>query len=210
MTRAELKWKEKDNGINCENVRSSIHGVNAAHARNFSLPRRLDDANAGSGPERDSRAIAVRAVSRVNSRILRSRTDASRQNPTRLPLSEAEPTKVLSISPKPSERGKPPNLEGEFLFGRVTVNFVEMSAYRDGEPIVLTAMEFKLLQYLAQNARRVISRDELLNEVWGYKNYPCTRTVDNHILRLRQKLEQNPSRPIHIRTVHRAGYKFLS
>jgi DNA-binding response OmpR family regulator len=124
-------------------------------------------------------------------------------------LSEAEPTKVLRISPKPSERGKPPNLEGEFLFGRVTINFVEMSAYRDGEPVVLTAMEFKLLQYLAQNPRRVISRDELLNEVWSYKNYPCTRTVDNHILRLRQKLEQNPSRPIHIRTVRCAGYKFL-
>jgi len=124
-------------------------------------------------------------------------------------LSEAEPTKVLRVPPKPSEQGKTPNLEGESLFGRVTVNFAEMSAYCNGEPIVLTALEFKVLQYLARNPRRVISRDELLNEVWGYENYPCTRTVDNHILRLRQKLEQNPSRPIHIRTVHGAGYKFL-
>jgi len=49
----------------------------------------------------------------------------------------------------------------------------------------------------------------LLNEVWGYENYPCTRTVDNHILRLRQKLERDPSRPIHFRTVHGVGYKFL-
>jgi DNA-binding response OmpR family regulator len=102
-----------------------------------------------------------------------------------------------------------PNLEGEFLFGRVTVNFMEMSAQRDGEPVVLTTMEFKTLQYLVQNPRRVISRAELLNQVWGYENYPRTRTVDNHILRLRQKLEQNPSRPVHIRTIHGAGYKFL-
>jgi DNA-binding response OmpR family regulator len=70
-------------------------------------------------------------------------------------------------------------------------------------------MEFKTLRYLIQNARLVISRDQLLNEVWGYENYPCTRTVDSHILRLRQKLEQDPSEPIHFVTVHGAGYKFL-
>jgi DNA-binding winged helix-turn-helix (wHTH) protein len=62
---------------------------------------------------------------------------------------------------------------------------------------------------LIQNPRLVISRDQLLNEVWGYENYPCTRTVDNNILRLRQKLEQHPSQPIHFVTVHGAGYKFL-
>jgi DNA-binding response OmpR family regulator len=84
-----------------------------------------------------------------------------------------------------------------------------MEASRKGRPVKLTAMEFKTLKYLVQNTRRVISRDELLNEVWGYENYPCTRTVDNHILRLRQKLERDPSQPIHFRTVHRAGYKFL-
>jgi DNA-binding response OmpR family regulator len=55
----------------------------------------------------------------------------------------------------------------------------------------------------------VISRDELLNEVWGYESYPCTRTVDNHILRLRKKLEPEPRRPRHFRTVHGTGYKFL-
>ena len=84
-----------------------------------------------------------------------------------------------------------------------------MSAYRNGEPVVLTAMELKLLRYLIQNARRVVSSNELLNEVWGYDNYPLTRTVDNHILKLRQKLEQQPSRPVHIQTVHGSGYKFL-
>jgi DNA-binding response OmpR family regulator len=78
-------------------------------------------------------------------------------------------------------------------------------ALRRGKPVVLTTMEFKTLKFLLQNARRVISRDELLNEVWGY---PCTRTVDNHILRLRRKLERDPSRPIHFHTVHGARYKF--
>jgi hypothetical protein len=69
-----------------------------------------------------------------------------------------------------------------FVFGDVTIRFSAMEAFRKGEPVVLTTMEFKVLKYLIQNAHRVISRDELLNEVWGYENYPCTRTVDNHIL----------------------------
>ena len=99
--------------------------------------------------------------------------------------------------------------ESDLGFGDVNVNFSSMEASLEGEPVKLTAMEFKTLKYLAQNTRRVISRDELLNEVWGYENYPCTRTVDNHILRLRQKLEKDPSRPVHFRTVHGVGYKFL-
>jgi len=105
--------------------------------------------------------------------------------------------------------GEATDQDSESSFGQVRVNFLEMSAHRNGEPVVLTAMELKLLRYLIQNARRVVSRNELLNEVWGYDNYPLTRTVDNHILKLRQKLEQQPSRPVHIQTVHRAGYKFL-
>jgi DNA-binding response OmpR family regulator len=107
------------------------------------------------------------------------------------------------------ERFKGPSGESTVAFGDVTINFPAMEALRKGEPVVLTAMEFKTLKYFIQNARRVISRDELLNEVWGYENYPCTRTVDNHILKLRQKLERNPSRPVHFRTMHGAGYKFL-
>jgi len=99
--------------------------------------------------------------------------------------------------------------ESDLVFGDARVNFSFMEASQNGEPVKLTAMEFKTLKYLAQNARRVISRDELLNEVWGYENYPTTRTVDNHILRLRRKLERDQSRPVHFRTVHGAGYKFL-
>ena len=99
--------------------------------------------------------------------------------------------------------------ESDLVFGDARVNFSFMEASHGGEPVQLTAMEFKALQYLAQNARRVISRDELLNKVWGYQNYPSTRTVDNYIMRLRRKLERDQSRPVHFRTVHGAGYKFI-
>jgi len=102
-----------------------------------------------------------------------------------------------------------PDSASESVFGNVRVNFAEMTAFRNDQPATLTAMEFKALKYLMQNARRVISRDELLNEVWGYENYPNTRTVDNHILRLRRKLEREPSEPRHFITVHRTGYKFM-
>ena len=94
-------------------------------------------------------------------------------------------------------------------FDGISVDFRKMEVKRDDKPVVLTAQEFKTFQFLVQNADRVISRDELLNEVWGYQNYPSTRTVDNHILKLRQKLEKDPSSPVHFRTVHGMGYKFV-
>ena len=94
-------------------------------------------------------------------------------------------------------------------FDGISVDFRKMEVKRDGQLVVLTAQEFKTFQFLVQNADRVISRDELLNEVWGYQNYPSTRTVDNHILKLRQKLERDPSSPVHFRTVHGMGYKFI-
>jgi DNA-binding response OmpR family regulator len=96
-----------------------------------------------------------------------------------------------------------------FSFGVVSVDFIRMETTREGQPVALTAQEFKTLKFMAQNAERVISRDELLNEVWGYQNYPSTRTVDNHILKLRQKLEKDPANPVHFRTVHGVGYKFV-
>ena len=94
-------------------------------------------------------------------------------------------------------------------FDGIGVDFTKMEVVRDGEPAVLTAQEFKTLKFFVQNSERVISRDELLNEVWGYQNYPSTRTVDNHILKLRQKLERDPANPVHFRTVHGVGYKFV-
>jgi two-component system alkaline phosphatase synthesis response regulator PhoP len=74
----------------------------------------------------------------------------------------------------------------------------------------MTAQEFKLLKFLIQNPGRVITRTELLNEVWGYHDYPSTRTVDNHIWKLRLKLENEPDNPVHFLTVHGTGYKFVA
>jgi len=94
-------------------------------------------------------------------------------------------------------------------FGECEVDFAKMSARRAGKPITLTAHEFKLLKYFVENAERVLSREELLNEVWGYNCYPTTRTVDNQILKLRQKLEPDAADPHHLQTVYGAGYRFV-
>jgi DNA-binding response OmpR family regulator len=96
-----------------------------------------------------------------------------------------------------------------YVFADVMVDFSRTEITRAGEKIIVTPKEFKTLEFLTKNAQRVISRDELLDKVWGYQSYPCTRTVDNHMLRLRQKLEIDPSRPSHFLTVHGLGYKFV-
>jgi DNA-binding response OmpR family regulator len=94
------------------------------------------------------------------------------------------------------------------LFGNVRIDFTSMETTRAGKRITLTAQEFKLLRFFANCPDRVISREKLLNEVWGYENYPTTRTVDNHVLRLRQKLEPDPANPRYFLTMHGSGYKF--
>jgi DNA-binding response OmpR family regulator len=95
-----------------------------------------------------------------------------------------------------------------YAFESVVVDFVRMDVTRGGKKVPFTPMEFKTLEFMTRHPHQVVSRDELLNEVWGYQNYPCTRTVDNHILKLRQKLENNPAEPRHFLTVHGVGYKF--
>jgi DNA-binding response OmpR family regulator len=94
-------------------------------------------------------------------------------------------------------------------FGDCEVDFLRMTVRRSGQPASLTAHEFKLLRYFVDHPERVLSREELLNQVWGYNCYPTTRTVDNQILKLRQKLEPEAAEPRYIRTVHGAGYKFV-
>ncbi len=102
-----------------------------------------------------------------------------------------------------------PGRENVYVFDGVSVDFAKMELTREGRSITLTAREFEMLKFLLRNRERVLTREELLNEVWGYENYPTTRTVDNHILKLRQKLETDPANPVHFRTVHGAGYKFV-
>lgn len=96
-----------------------------------------------------------------------------------------------------------------FRFDDVAVDFSKMQVKRAGQEVMLTAQEFKTLKFFIQNLEKVVSREELLNLVWGYQQYPSTRTVDNHILKLRQKLEKDPGNPEHFRTVHGVGYKFV-
>jgi two-component system alkaline phosphatase synthesis response regulator PhoP len=96
-----------------------------------------------------------------------------------------------------------------FRFGDIAIDFKRAEVKKQAEFIDLSAMEFKLLQYLIENRGVVHSRDSLLDAVWGYDAMPSTRTVDVHIAWLRQKLEENPRHPQFIQTVHGLGYKFV-
>jgi DNA-binding response OmpR family regulator len=96
-----------------------------------------------------------------------------------------------------------------YAFGDVALNFKRYEATRNGEGLELSPREFELLKYFIQHRGETITRDQLLDDVWGYDNYPFTRTVDNHIAKLRQKVEAVPADPKYIITVHRVGYKFL-
>jgi len=95
-------------------------------------------------------------------------------------------------------------------FGNVTADFAKMEVSKGGTPVVMTAHELKLLKYFLDHAERVITREKLLTDVWGYHSYPTTRTVDNQVMKLRQKLEDDPARPHFFRTMHGIGYKFVS
>jgi DNA-binding response OmpR family regulator len=96
-----------------------------------------------------------------------------------------------------------------FTFGDVELNFKKYTARKDGQALDLSPREFEILRHLIRHRGEIVTRDQLLDEVWGYNNTPVTRTVDNHIAKLRQKIELNPSEPQHIITVHRLGYRFI-
>jgi two-component system, OmpR family, alkaline phosphatase synthesis response regulator PhoP len=100
------------------------------------------------------------------------------------------------------------NSPDSFSFGNVAIDFKRAEVSKNNQTIELSAMEFKLLQFLIENRGAVHSRNQLLDEVWGYDAMPSTRTVDVHVAWLRQKLEDNPKYPQFIQTVHGFGYKF--
>ena len=97
----------------------------------------------------------------------------------------------------------------DFSFGDVAVNFKKFEVTKGGSPIEISPREFNILRYFIEHRGEVITRDQLLDSVWGYGSFPLTRTVDMHIAKLRQKIEDMPSDPKHIITVHRVGYKFV-
>ena len=96
-----------------------------------------------------------------------------------------------------------------YRFSDVEVNIRSNEVRRAGKLVDLSAKEFALLAHFISNPAETLSRDRLLDAVWGYENYPNTRTVDTHIVHLRQKLEPNPEEPRFILTVHGSGYKFV-
>jgi len=107
-------------------------------------------------------------------------------------------------------RANPPKpLPDELRFDDVVVDFRRYEARKGERRIEMTRKEYGLLRYLAARSGEVVRRDELLEEVWEYRTYPTTRTVDNHVLALRAKLEDGPAEPRHLITVHGVGYKFV-
>jgi two-component system, OmpR family, alkaline phosphatase synthesis response regulator PhoP len=96
-----------------------------------------------------------------------------------------------------------------YSFGAFKINFTRMEFHRNGKLIELSAREFQLLRYLIEHRGSVLSRETILNDVWGYDAMPTTRTIDTHITWLRQKIEENPKYPKYILTVHGFGYKFV-
>jgi DNA-binding response OmpR family regulator len=102
-----------------------------------------------------------------------------------------------------------PGAPAVLRFGQAEIDFERYAAHRRGRPVEMTRKEFALLRFLASRKNTVVTRDEILNKVWGLESYPVTRTVDNHVASLRAKLEANPAQPVHIQTVHGVGYKFV-
>lgn len=106
-------------------------------------------------------------------------------------------------------QAKTGDLPGDLRFGNVVIDFKCFEARKDDKVLDLSRKEFGVLRLLAARAGEVVTRNELLDEVWGYDQYPTTRTVDNHISLLRTKLEDDPSHPCHLITVHGVGYKLV-
>jgi two-component system alkaline phosphatase synthesis response regulator PhoP len=105
--------------------------------------------------------------------------------------------------------GGPASNDENLRYGDVAVNFGTHEVFRSGRSIDLTGKEIEVLKLLARHRGEIVTRERLLDEVWGYEHYPTTRTVDNHILRLRQKLEEDPSNPRHILSIYGEGYKLV-
>ena len=95
-------------------------------------------------------------------------------------------------------------------FGNIRVDFRSAQVFKDEVPVLVSALEFRLLKYFIENEGALLSRDTLLDNVWGYDAMPFTRTVDAHVASLRQKIEPNPSKPRFILTAHGMGYRFVS
>ena len=148
--------------------------------------------------------IVLSAISEVADKVLLLETGAD--DYVTKPFS---PRELLARVQAAMRRTRKTVQELPLSFGNVTADFLKMEVHKAGVLIPLTAHEFKLLRFFLENPGRAIGREELLSGVWGLNFHLTTRTVDNQILKLRQKLETDPANPVHFRTVHGFGYKFL-
>jgi DNA-binding response OmpR family regulator len=156
----------------------------------------------------DTPVIILSAVSEVADKVLLLELGAD--DYVTKPFSPRELLARVQAAIRRTDRArlKPPAPSNSFSFGNVTVDFTRMEVRKDGVPATLTAQEYKLLKYFIDHAGHAVTREKLLNEVWGYHHYPTTRTVDNQVLKLRQKLEPDPANPVHFHTMHGIGYRF--
>jgi two-component system alkaline phosphatase synthesis response regulator PhoP len=100
-------------------------------------------------------------------------------------------------------------LAGVYSFNDVEIDFAHFKARRKGKELDLTSTEMDILKYLIAHRGEVVTRDDLLDKIWGYDSYPTTRTIDNHILKLRKKIEDDPAHPQYILSVYGGGYRFV-
>ena len=152
--------------------------------------------------------VVLSAVSEVADKVLLLELGAD--DYVTKPFSPRELTARVQAAIRRTQRQVSSSTATQFSFGLVAADFSAMEFTRSGVPVALTANEIKLLRYFIDHADKVVTREELLNDVWGYTSYPTTRTVDNQVMKLRQKLEADPARPVHFRTMHGIGYKFVS
>ena len=125
-----------------------------------------------------------------------------------------KPFSILELKARIKAQLRRNKLEGEskdiYSFGKIEIDFKKQIALRNNKPIKLSTKEFEIMRYFIEREEEIITRDMLLNEVWGYDIFPTTRTIDTFILNLRKKIEDDPAHPKHIITVHKSGYRFLS
>jgi DNA-binding response OmpR family regulator len=125
------------------------------------------------------------------------------------PFSVAELSARIRAILRRMRKSKTGDLPDEIHFDEVSIDFKRFEVRKGGEPLKMSRKEFGVLRLLAARPGEVVTRDELLDEVWGYDQYPTTRTVDNHIALLRSKLEKDPAQPRRLLTVHGVGYKMV-
>jgi DNA-binding response OmpR family regulator len=152
----------------------------------------------------DTPVIVVSAIAEVVDKVLLLELGAD--DYVTKPFS---PRELMARVQAAIRRRRKPASSSLYRFANCEIDFKKMTVVRNSIPIQLTSHEFRLLKFFTDHAERVLGREELLNEVWGYNCYPTTRTVDNQILKLRQKLEPDPANPRHLLTIYGAGYKFV-